>query len=207
LKCFTKEDELILIDEEISEDEILVRFIFDDHFKRKLIQEDKIITNQLFGPYKGGASLQRERYCDESSCLELGNKIANKRLVGFLLFKRLDLDKEVEKFISSTENKSDNDGVILDAYLKATPLDESFNYLDFSNQTITTKTLGNPSHADLVYVKPKLIENTDEFYSKPNIIIRLFSKKMSLQSKIVLDENLDSTEEYTGTKFQSYFSS
>ncbi len=192
----------MLIDEKIVNDEILVRYVFSDDFKGKNVVKEKIITKNLLGPLRGGTSLQRERYCDENQCNELGNKIPNKSLVGFLIFTKEDFDKVKSDFIASNENLET--GIVLDAYIKATPLDENFNILDFKKVKITIDTKGNPSHADIIYLKPKLIPEDVDFYEKPNTTIRSFSKKMYLSSNLIINESEDRSI-YIGSKFKEYY--
>ena len=177
-------NDTIIINSEILSDEILVRYVFTDDFKRKSVSEEKIITKELLGPLRGGTSLQRERYCDEQNCYDLGSIIPNKELVAFLIFKKADFQNVLIDFITSEEN--DCAEKILEAYLKATPLDEHFNYINMDTTTVTTKTKGNPAHADLIYLKPQLIPNGTDVYEKPNSTIRSFSKKMYLHSKLVI---------------------
>ena len=192
----------MVVDENIASNEILVRFVFLDDFKGNNVIAEKIISKNLLGPLKGGTSLQRERYCDEIKCNELGNKIPKKTLVGFLIFKKKDFDKVKSAFIESNENA--NTGVILDAFIKATPLDENFNILDFKNVKVTTDMKGNPAHADIIYLKPKLIPDDVPFYEKPNTIIRSFSKKMFLLSYLVLNNSNDKTV-FLGSNFRDCF--
>ena len=192
----------MVIDKDISSDEILVRYVFLDDFKAKNAIKEKIITKNLLGPLRGGTSLQREKYCDENKCTELGNKIPNKTLVGFLLFNKNDFEKVKKEFIESNENSGT--GVILDAYLKATPMDENFKELDFKESIITVNTKGNPAHADLIYLKPILIPEDTEVYEKPNTTIRSFSKKMYVYSNLVFNESEDLTL-YSGIKFQEFY--
>lgn len=192
----------MLIDEEISANEILVRYVYADDFKSSIVLAEKIITKNLFGPLRGGTSLQRERYCDESKCHELGNKIANKKLVGFLIFIKDDFDRVKSAFIESNDNAGLE--IVLEAYIKATPLDENDNYLDFENVKITMDTAGNPAHADIVYLKPELIPDHVSFYEKPNTTIRSFSKKMFCSSILVLNKSQDKSV-FVGPKFKDYY--
>lgn len=192
----------MLIDEKIATDEILVRYVFSDDFKGKNVLEEKIISKNLLGPLRGGTSLQRERYCDENECNELGNKIPNKSLVGFLIFTKEDFEKVKSTFIQSNENAGT--GIVLDAYIKATPLDENFNILDFKKVKITLDMKGNPSHADIVYLKPKLIPEDVPFYEKPNTTIRSFSKKMYLSSNLILNKSEDKLI-FIGSKFKECY--
>lgn len=195
-------NEFILIEEEITSDEILVRYIFSDDFKNKLVKAESVITKELLGPLRGGTSLQREKYCDEQKCYKLGNLIPKKELVGFLVFKKIDFEKVKNEFILSKDNEIEQK--LIDAFIKATPLDENFNLLDFNKTRITIKTKGNPSHADIIYIKPKLIPEESNIYEKPNTIIRSFSKKMYLMSKLILIDNKRSNFEIQ-KKFREYF--
>lgn len=192
----------MVIKEEISPNEILVRYVFSDDFKGKNVLAEKIIAKNLLGPLRGGTSLQREKYCDEDKCNELGNRIPNKELVGFLIFVKNDFDKVKNDFINSNENAGT--GIVLDAFIKATPLDENFNILDFKKVTITTDTKGNPAHADIIYQKPKLIANNVSCYEKPNTTIRSFSKKMFLSCNLVLNQSEDKSV-FLGSRFREFY--
>lgn len=205
LKNFIKDklfNNYTIIEEAIAPDEILVRYVFSDDFKGKNVLVEKIITKNLFGPLRGGTSLQRERYCNEDQCNELGNRIPNKELVGFLIFIKDDFEKIKDDFIKSNENAGT--GIILDALIKATPLDESFNILDFKKVKITTDTKGNPAHADIIYLKPELIPNNVSRYEKPNTTIRSFSKKMFITSNLVLNQSKDKSV-FLGSKFSEFY--
>ena len=74
----------------INEEEILVRFIFCDNFKKKIISSEKIIPENIFLDTRlCGISLQRHLYCDENSCKSFAKKIP-KDFIGFILFKKKD---------------------------------------------------------------------------------------------------------------------
>ena len=191
----------MIINQQISQDEILVRYVFSSDFKNKIISNEKIISKHLYGPLRGGTSLQREKYSNESKCLELGNKIPNKELVGFLLFRKEEFDSTKENFIKSIENK---DPSILDTYIEATPLDENYVVREFKNSVIDSSDKGNPSHADIIYLKPTCV-NDGEIYEKPNTIIRLFSKKLYLISELIINKFNEENTEYIGSKFSNYF--
>ena len=145
----------IVIERNISDDEILVRYVFSDDFKRKVIIEEKIISKELLGPMRGGTSLQREKYVDEQKCIELGESVPNKKLVGFLLFKKKKFNEVKKTFVE--EAIISNQNILLDAYIKATPLGLDFKEIDFNKVKVLTKTKGYPAHADIIYLNPKVI--------------------------------------------------
>lgn len=185
------------ISKEILEGEILVRFIFSDNFKDKIIKKEKLKDGFIFLPYRCGVSLQREIYSNEKECTRFGNAINNKTLVGFVLFKKETFEEVTSKFNQSQDIAGETN--LLETNLKATPLDENFNEINLENTTVTTTDSGNPSHADIIYINPNGVA-----YEKPNPLIRSFSKKLYIQSKLVLN-TINENKEYNGTSFKSFF--
>ena len=64
------------IPKKIADDEILVHYIFDRNFKKKVIAEEKLVSKDIFLPNKGGVSLQRNSYCDENKCKMFAKGVA-----------------------------------------------------------------------------------------------------------------------------------
>ncbi|MFC2110545.1 hypothetical protein ACFLSU_08265 [Bacteroidota bacterium] len=187
------------VSELLTEDEILVRFVFLKSFKKKVLTLEKIIPGFLLEPYKSGASLQREKYSDEDKCVGYGSSIPSQKLVGFLIFKKSDFQTVREEFISSlasTGTESD----LLDVKIVATPLNEKFEILPFKNDGIKIEGTYNPGHADVVYRKPD-VSNKEALFEKPNPIIRSFSKKMYSKSEFVFTETIEEKVVYKGERF------
>ena len=80
------------IPQEIAEDEILVRYLFSSDFKKKNIDLSLIDDRNIFLPYKGGVSMQRNFYCDENDCKKRAKNIP-KDYVGFVVFRKLSLEE------------------------------------------------------------------------------------------------------------------
>jgi hypothetical protein len=167
----------LLIPQKISEDEILVHYIFDRNFKNKTISEEKLVSKDIFLPNKGGVSLQRNLYCKEDKCKEFAKKVAiGKVYIGFIVFRKSDFEKV-------KQNYTQNDRKEFDADIISKPLDEFFNYLP-SETKVYIDTLGNPAHADLIYKNPALKDA-----ESPNTAIRSFSRKLSKDCKLIIDSN------------------
>lgn len=173
------------IDKEIGENEILVRFIFDSNFKRKILNEENIIDGEVFLDLRG-VSMQREKYCIEKQCKFLAKKIP-KNYVGFVIFRKSHFD---EVKISHKQIRTE-----FEAIIKATPLDIHNNYIP-DEIIVSTKTDGNPSHSDLFYINPAVGEN-----ESPKTALRSFSRKLLKKSKLILDDDAQSLS-YFGEKFQ-----
>lgn len=172
---------------EISEEEILTYFIFDKNFKGKIIEEKKLISKDVFLPNKGGVSLQRQLYCDETTCKIIAKSIEGKRhYVGFLIFRKSCFEKVKATY---QEERSS-----FEAEIQATPLDENFKYID-TPKDLFTDSPGNPAHADLKYINPAMEEG-----ETPNTAIRSFSRKLAKVCTLVIDESRESLK-YVGKKF------
>jgi len=172
---------------EIGIDEILVRFISDRNFKNKVIDLTKLVTKDLFFPYKGGVSLQRATFLDENGCKFFAKKVGGRKFVGFIIFKKDKFEEIKASFIK--DNNAE-----FDAQIVATPLDENYNYIiDFDK--IFTNDKGNPSHSDIKYFNPEVKEEV------PNSTIRSFSRKFSKVCKTTLDNTEVDDLAFNGDKF------
>lgn len=88
------------IPKEIDDDEILVRFIFLDHFKKKNLRKERISSQDIFLDDRlVGISLQRGKYTTENFCKQRAKTIDNKKYVGFVLFKKGDYLEACKEFI------------------------------------------------------------------------------------------------------------
>lgn len=184
-------ENVIHITEKISDDEILVRFIFDSDFKNKKVEVLKIIDGDVFLDTRDlGVSLQRNFYCSELECKKLATNIPNKNYVGFVIFKKDDFLKVKENYIKERKE--------FDAEIRFTPLDEN-NQIINDKKLIFTNTPKNPSHSDLFYLNPALVND-----ETPKTVIRFFSKKLFRFSKIIIDDFPNSVE-YKMTKFSDYY--
>jgi|APLak6261690433_1056193.scaffolds.fasta_scaffold10707_2 hypothetical protein len=175
----------------IENDEILVRFIFEGDFKKKIIQEKNLIEKDIFiDTHNNGVSLQRERYCDETNCKKLGKQIPH-NFVGFIVFKKSAFNSQVVEHINLRPN--------FEADIFSTPLDEKMQVIPAEIE-VTTETPIMPAHADLIYINPA-IEATD---NSPHTFKRVFSKNLFKDSIVILDFNLDS-DDFDDIKFKEAF--
>jgi len=177
-----------IIDKQILKDEILVRFLFDTNFKKKISHKDKIIDGEVFLDLRG-VSLQRERYCTENKCKQFANNIP-KKFAGFVVFRK----KHFEEIKSLHKEKRED----FEAIIKSTPLNEDNEYIP-EDVVVYTSTLGNPAHCDLVYINPSIDESQNE---SPKIAIRSFSRKLYRKSILIIDERSDD-ENYLGEAFKN----
>lgn len=133
-----------IIERKIDECEILVRFIYNKNFAKSSFTEDKLIGKNVFLPFKGGVSLQRNRYCNENQCKYFAKKITKDRFyVGFFIFTYSEFKKVREEYIKDRSS--------FDAEIKGTPLDENLNVID---KDVFVNSKGNIAHADLEYINP-----------------------------------------------------
>lgn len=180
---------------DISEDEILVKFLFDVDFKNKLHCATALVQKEIFLPHKGGSSIQRLLYSSENVCKSYGAKISkeskenpnarNRDFFGFAIFTKRIFDLAINE-----HRKQD-----FDARLRYSPLDENGqDIIDIHSVKIDDN--GNVSHSDIVYINPEVSE-----VEVPSTAIRLFSRLLFTQGcKIVLD--LCPPEDYNGASFQ-----
>lgn len=175
---------------EISDEEILVRFIFESDFKNKKVESSKIISQEVFLDTRGGVSMQRHDYCSENECKKFALKIPNKQFVGFVIFEKKAFDIVVEN------HKNERD--TFEAIIEHTPMDSEFKYLAPLTR-VSTNSPGNPSHCDLKYINPAVIND-----ETPKTAIRIFSRKLFKKSKLIF-ESLN-PEEYIGNTFISELS-
>lgn len=167
----------LLIPKEITDDEILVHFIFDRNFKKKIIAEERLVSKDIFLPNKSGVSFQRSFYCEESKCKNFAKDVAiGKVYIGFIVFRKSHFEKVKQNYIQNERNEFEAD-------IFSTPLDENFEYLP-KEVEVYTDSLGNPAHADLIYENPAVKES-----ESPNTAIRSFSRKLSKECKLIIDSN------------------
>jgi hypothetical protein len=164
----------ILIDPE----EPLVRFIFEDNFKKRIIENEKIIPGNIFLDTRNvGVSLQRLKYSSRELCRQYAKNISSKEYVGIVSFLKHQYDECVIEYQREREQ--------FETKLDYTPLDENNNYLiDIYHCSIEDN--GNPSHSDLFYINPALTEEERES-GRPHTSLRLFSNKLFRKCEIHID--------------------
>lgn len=178
----------MFIPQTINDNEILVRFVFLDNFKKKNLNIDKINTQEIFLDTRLiGVSLQRHLYTSEQQCKNFAIGIPNKQYVGFICFYVRDFFQSVRDFRQERGE--------FESILEFTPLDSNNQYLiDRIHSKVSDN--GNPSHSDILYINPAI----DLFEPTPKTSLRLFSKKLFSKCKIILDPDYDS-EDYKGLRF------
>lgn len=167
----------MLIPVEIDSQELLVRFVFADDFKKSNFSKEKIKAGEVFIDTRGkGVSLQRGHYTTTNFCVDSAKSISTKVFVGFVFFlKKSYLDACGLMLLERPAFNSE---------LMFTPMDESGAYLEKKDK-IGSEDKGNPSHADIYYIDPKLMMTPEE--QTPNVALRLFSKKLCSKSKILVN--------------------
>lgn len=182
---------VIYIPEDISDNEILVRFIFDSDFKNKKIEIAKVIDGEVFLDNRNlGVSLQRYLFCTENQCKEIACNIQSKNYVGFIIFKKKDFIR--------TKDEHKKERKEFDAEILFTPLDENYIIIEDKSK-IYTNTPKNPSHSDLHYINPAVIDD-----ESPKTAIRQFSRKLVKSSNIIIDFPLEELA-YDLAGFYSYY--
>lgn len=173
---------LMPIPKAIDNNEILVRFIFLDDFKKKQVEETKLISQDVFlDTRNAGISLQRSQYTTENKCKKFASNIPSKKYVGFALF--------LKKSFSQAVIEYQLERIDFQANLEFTPLDEDSMYLiDRENSKVTDK--GNPSHSDILYINPAMKVGEEP---TPNTSLRIFSRKLMSKCKLIIDN--DSSED------------
>ena len=172
----------MIIPKIIDDTEILVRFIFVDNFKKKVLDKTKLNIQDIFLDTRlYGISLQRSSYTTENECKNFALSILSKQYVGFVLFYKSD-------FTSSVSDYKLERGVF-ESFIEFTPLDENNQYL-INREHISTEDKGNPSHSDIVYINPAIKD--DE--ATPNTSLRLFSKKLMSKCKIIIDDDIENSK-------------
>lgn len=176
----------MIVPEIIDNQETLVRFIFESHFKNKKIEISRINTGEVFLDSRNlGVSLQRHLFCDENLCKKLALNVPNQKYVGFMLFKK-EMFLEVRKEHLKVRNEFEAD-------ILFTPLDENDHVIE-DKTNILIDTPKNSSHSDLFYLNPATIED-----ESPNTAIRLFSRQLCKVSKLFIDN--ENTEEHCSLVF------
>ena len=182
----------MLIPQFIDDSEVLLRFVFLDNFKKKNVTADKIIDQDIFLDTRlVGISLQRILYSSFDFCKNQAKCINGKVYIGFILFKKSDSLNACIEF----KNIRDK----FESILEFTPLDSDNLYL-VNRANVDTDSDGNPSHSDIIYINPAL--NIDEI--KPNIPLRIFSKILYKNCKLLIDNDFNS-DSSNFNSIESYF--
>lgn len=169
----------MIIPVEIDNQELLVRFVFSDDFKKGNLSKEKIKDGEVFIDTRGlGVSLQRGNYATTNFCVSAAQSIPKKVFVGFILFLK-------QNYLDACALMLQERGAFK-SELKFTPLDVSGSYLEIITD-IDSENEGNPSHADIIYIDPELMMKPEE--QTPNVALRLFSKKLCAKSKLFLKED------------------
>ncbi|AWL78198.1 hypothetical protein [Capnocytophaga canimorsus] len=169
----------MLIPQHIDDSEILLRFVFQDNFKRKNISTDKIIEGDIFLDTRlVGISLQRIQYSDFGFCKGKAKSINNKIFVGFVLFKKEDYLLVCDEFKKVRPQ--------FESILEFTPLDKNGDYL-IHRSNINKTDEGNPSHSDIIYINPAFTPEE----ARPNIPLRIFSRELYKKCELIIDHNRD----------------
>ena len=179
------------IPESIDTNEILVRFIFISDFKNKKIEVSKINDGEVFLDTRDlGVSLQRYLFCNETECKKLALSIDKKIYVGFVVFKKEDFLKVKEEHKKEREE--------FEAQILFTPLDENNNIIE-DKSNVYTNTLKNPSHSDLYYINPAVVND-----ETPKTAIRQFSRKLVKSSNIIIDNSTENFD-YNLNNFSDFY--
>jgi len=168
-----------LISRNILDDEILVRYLFFGHFKRKkpAIYDNIMFGNIYIDTRDRGVSLLRYRYNDENECLKRGLETMQD-LAGFYIFKKCDFLDSIKAHI-----EDNNEG--FEAIIVSSPLDENEKVISDEIEVYTNTPI-NPGHADLHYINPATLIGEE-----PNTAIRRFSRVLAKYSKYVLLNELE----------------
>lgn len=162
----------------IDPNEKLVRFIFADNFKKRIIALDRIIASDIFlDTRKVGISLQRLQYCSNELCRGFAERIPNKKYIGFVIFFKNAFEQCMVDF---QEERN-----YFEAKIDYTPLDENDHYLSDKDHCQVGDP-GNPYHADLFYINPAISEEENE-KGRPHTSLRLFSQKLFRESEVLLE--------------------
>jgi hypothetical protein len=164
---------VIKIPRKIGEQEILVRFIFEKHFKKKNIDASRIIDGEIFLDLRG-VSLLRESYCNENNCKKFAKQNSTQKYIGFVIFR-------LNTFNSTLKNHK-IDRPDFEAILRSSPLNKDLKVISEEIE-IETSSPGMPAHADIEYINPALV--VDE---TPKIAIRKFSRNLYKDCVLIIDE-------------------
>lgn len=166
-----------IIDRNIDNDEIIIRYIFEGDFKKNIFIVANIIEKDVFLDTRySEVSLLRTKYNNKENCIKRGFDIKTD-FVGYLIFKK-SIFEQVVKSIKLEEVRD------FEAKIISTPLDENFEVIPKEN-IVTIETPINPGHADLKYINPGLLFSDEN----PNIAIRRFSRKLFKSCKICFGGN------------------
>ncbi|MDQ7961633.1 hypothetical protein [Flavobacterium lindanitolerans] len=180
-----------IISKAIDGDEILIRYLYLNDFKKNQLDPEKLIEKDVYVDTRDeGVSLQREKYISENDCKILAKNIPRK-YVGFMLFKKSVFEKLLEEHKTLRAE--------FEAEINASPLDENNKKIN-SDIEVTTDTPGQPAHADLEYINPAIIEEDTSTHT----FSRIFSKNLCRQSVILLDQNIEEVN-FIGCTFKELF--
>lgn len=179
-----------LIPVDIQPDEILVRFVFDGNFKRKVVEDVNLIIKDLFLPNRGGVSLQRGNFVSENKCKLIATSVFNDRsFSGFVIFTKQKFDEIKTKYVE--ENRPEFEALIL-----STPIDPIGRYIAVNRLGIEVDDNCNYGHSDLIYLNPAMRKE-----ESVNTAIRSFSRKLSKTCIFIKDQGI-SNEIFQGTQFK-----
>lgn len=164
------------IPEHISENEILVHFLYNRNFPKNTIIATSLISKEIFIPNKGGVSMQRHLFCNENNCKYFAKNYQFQRVyVGFLLLRKKDFNYVKKEYISNSRKD-------FEAEIISTPINEKGEYYPKSID-VFTDSLGNPAHSDLIYINP-----APEGEETPKTAIRSFSRKLAKKCVVTIDQ-------------------
>nr|WP_297306412.1 hypothetical protein [uncultured Flavobacterium sp.] len=167
---------------QFEDNELLIRFIFTDHFKKKNVNDTKILEQEVFlYSERYGVSLQREHYTNEQFCKNIARNIPSKSYAGFVLFTKKDFLEVIQDFLKVRSN--------FDAKLEFSPLSEK-DACHANRKTVCINCKENPSHCDIFYLNPGL----ESHESNPKIPLRIFSRELFKRSKLIIDKNPNDNE-------------
>lgn len=165
-----------IIDRNINNDEVIIRFIFKGDFKpNKPSLRENIIDKDVFVDTRNPeVSLLRARYNDKNDCIRRGYDVKSD-FVGFLIFKKQQFDLSVAQHKLEPLNN-------FEAEIISSPLDENYKIIPTETE-VRIDTPINPGHSDLIYLNPGLINNDEN----PNVAIRRFSRRFFKVCKICFE--------------------
>lgn len=170
-----------IIDRNIDNNEVIIRFIFKGDIKpKKALVKESIIDKDVFIDTRNlGVSLLRMRYNTHSDCIKRGCEVKND-FVGFLIFKK-------NQFDTSVIQHKNLESSTFEAKIISSPLDENHEIIPLEKE-VRIDTPINPGHSDLIYLNPGLIADDEN----PNIAIRRFSRRFFKMCEVFLKKEEDS---------------
>lgn len=171
-----------IIDRNIDNNEVIIRFIFKGDIKpKKALVKESIIDKDVFIDTRNlEVSLLRTRYNNHNDCIKRGYEIKDD-FIGFLMFNK-------NQFDLSVSQHKDLESSTFEAEIISSPLDENNQIIPIEKE-VRIDTPINPGHSDLIYLNPGLIADNEN----PNIAIRRFSRRF-FKICDVFFENKDNNE-------------